>query len=269
MKVVDTDHFRLEKVERVELLNENSDSFTDWSILLILDLHQDSTSHIDFLDGLREHNTVYVVTLNHTVLDSITHWNPKLSDIQQDISVLETHLPKKNWRGCVGQGIGARLAKWFTFERQLDILCNPVFPDTDIAAAKLLANLLLWRNTKQSRWFTQFIESAWLDALPQPTEGVAPWIAPLPTEQQTLYRPISNGTWKSLFSIIQHPVQFKSNDTHIFLGGQSPNQNLATIYGSLNHGNNIYHRYYPDRRQELLLAESVQRDILDTYLEAR
>ena len=279
MNIIETPHFRLDRIEKLQNLEDQErlepesprppTASNIGSLLLVLDFHQSPSSHQNCINKLRRNHDVYTISLTSAHKGSLTHWAPTLSDIQQEFAILEKQFPNEPPTVCIGQGIGARLLNWLSFNRRIDVLCSPVFPDTEIATVNLIARLLLWKSNKHSPWFNRLIESSWLEALPQPTKGSAPWLSSSVEEQQRLQGRISNGTWKSIFNIIQHPVPFNAKETHILLGGQSPNQNLTTLYNTLEAEQYIYHRYYPERRQELLLAESVQRDILGFYLEAR
>ena len=233
------------------------------TVMVLLDIQQNHVTHASILEVLSKQYDVICLEMNNQSADPETfHWTPTMSKLQEELRNIASELSAVSL--CVAQGFAATLVHYLPLERTGDILCNPSLPTKDVRFIRFLSGLL-WSSTKTSLWFSNLIESSWRENLTWPLQGPSPWVSQCPIEQARYPLRITNGTWKLIFGCILK-VQQESlpENTVVFIGSESPTTSSFSPAQLHHHfsGSNVRHRIFSELRQELLLAESVQRDIL-------
>ena len=199
---------------------------------------------------------------NQTPNTTCFDWNPSLSDLRDELTQIVDKIEPVYC--CLAQGFATTLLQYIPLSRVADILCNPSLPTKDIRFIKLLS-LFLWSSNKSSSWFSGLIEASWREQMPWPLEGSAPWISRSLSEQKLYPMALSNGTWKQMLTcILDSHREGSSRNIVVFLGSESPAVSNTSPTQILDHFSDcpVKYRVFSGLRQELLLAESVQRDIL-------
>ena len=256
MLPLSTKHFSLST-------HETSYPSSTKAVLLILDIQHTVDTHAAIIHTLQSIATVYCMEINNlSVSPESFHWNPASSDIQSELYEITKSLPVLSV--CIGQGLGARLLEWLPIHRTHDLLCNPTFPTAELSVLNWVTYVLNLNTAGHTQWFNNLIRQSWIDALPFPTNGPAPWIAS-DVERQTLSgQNLTNGTWRSIFQIVLTQPKWNSNDHILLMGSESPTVETFTAakVHSYCSGSQCSYKFFSGQRQELLLAEHVQQDIL-------
>lgn len=238
--------------------NQPSDS----QVLVLLDIQQTLETHETFLQRLSKQYDVVCLEMNNQSLTGSFHWAPTLDDINREFNQLTDQLHSVHC--CIAQGFAATLIQYLPLSRMGDILCNPTLPAKDLRFVQVLSRLL-WSSTKTSNWFTKLIEASWKEHLQWPLQGPSPWVSHLPSEQTQYSLMITNGSWKQILQrILQANKTYHPQNIVVFLGSESPALSSASPVQICEHFSSSSTRYriFSGFRQELLLADLVQQDIL-------
>lgn len=232
-------------------------------ILLILDIHHTVQSHIALLDVLStEFHVTCLSFQNNASTPDMIHWAPSIHALETD---LETCLQRceESYVCCIAQGFGATIAQKLRCTRSMDILCNPSLSESDIEVARRLSSFI-FPATAQSLWYNSILRSTWKENLNWPLVGQSPWLDPSEDTQKKLSRTPTNGTWRCMLNLIQTSSYTSTPDNIVIFTGSetklsalSPEQLSSRFPDS-----RIQYQIFSGLRQELLLAESVQQDIL-------
>lgn len=238
------------------------------SVLLILNIMQTIETHRSVIDRLSEHFDVHCLSPNNqsnnpTVFD----WSPSIDTLQGEFSSYQD----TTYCWVIGEGIGARLIDILPLRTTQSIRCNPTVPSTELHILQRLVSWTCWQPQQTSSWLNRIIESKWNDNLPQPTHGVRPHIDPQSVVQELFPFALSHGTWNALLTMLCQPSKGSNHQISVFLGAEhvSANNSLQAIKAHYSKATSVVHTYFPQRRQSLLLAESVQQDILSLCMEGR
>ncbi len=232
-------------------------------VLVLLDIQQTTISHAALLELLSlQYEVVCLEMTNQSSKSGVFHWDPSLPELKYELAQIGEDITSVHC--CIAQGFAATLLQYIPVSRVKDILGNPTLPSKDIRFIQLLSRFL-WSSTHTSQWFTRLIETSWKEQLQWPLQGSAPWVSRLPTEQDQYTGTITNGTWKQIFRrILDTHEQANPMNIIVFLGSESSvisstsPSNLHCYYSS----STVRYRVFCGLRQELLLNEVVQRDIL-------
>ena len=238
-------------------------------VLVCLDFQQNLSTHQSFLDRLAEHYDVCCLLMtNQSQGKEVFHWNPSKSALEQELSAIGKMI-EGPLHCCIAQGFTATLSGQLPVERTIDILSNPSLPTKDITIARMLSRLLFRSNTSTA-WFRKLIEKSWSEQLQWPLSGPFPWISRSKQEQIRYPLPLSNATWQQVLTHIMHPSRdYTPIQVIVLLGSESGAMSGASPVELQKHFSNstVRHSIFYGERQELLLAESVQQDILQTCKE--
>ena len=233
------------------------------AILLVLDIQHTVETHSAFLNTLKDVVTVYCLEMNNLSQNpDLFHWNPQSSDIQSELQDITGTIPVLS--ACIGQGLGARLLEWLPIDRTCDLLCNPTFPTADLTVLKFVTHFLNWYSKGHTQWLTNLIHQSWTDSLPFPRKGLAPWISSDVALQSIPSQRVTNGTWHTIFQVVLTTPNWNTVDHILLMGSESPTVETfdATKVHSYCSGSQCSYKFFNGQRQELLLAEPVQQDIL-------
>ena len=237
------------------------------SILLILDVMQTVDTHRSVIERLSQHFNVDCLSPKNQSSDpTIFDWSPSIDHLERALSLQDT-----SYSWVIGEGIGAHLIDSLHLNVTHSIRCNPTIATMELHLLKHLVSWTCWQPQKSSRWLNRVIESTWVENLPQPIAGVRPYIDRQSVIQALFPLSLSHGTWNALLKMLCQPSQGSSQHISIFLGSEhvSANSSLHAIKTHYSKAKSLKHTYFPQRRQSLLLAESVQRDILTLCMEGR
>ena len=256
MTLTSTKHFSLS-------VHETDCTSSTRAVLLVLDIQHTVETHAAIIHTLQTIGTVYCLEMNNLADNPESfHWNPTSSDIQSEFQEITESLPVISV--CIGQGLGARLLEWLPFHRTQDLLCNPTFPTSELTILNLVTHVLNLYSKGYTRWFNNLIHQSWIDALPFPANGSAPWIASDVKRQTLSGQQPTNGTWRSIFQIVLTAPEWKLINRILLMGSESPTVETfdAAVVESYCSGSQCSYTFFSGQRQELLLAEHVQQDIL-------
>jgi len=233
------------------------------NVLVVLDIYQTMESHASLISMLAsEYNVTCLMFQNHSTDTDTIHWMPSSEELEHELKILHQYF-ESSYVCCIAQGFGATIAQKIRCDRGIDILCNPSMPGHETEMARHLSSLLIG-STKQSTWFNSLLHSTWKESLSWPLNGPSPWLSALPETQTLLALTLTNGTWKRVLSLIQSTRYTVSpNKIVIFTGSETTlsalsSENLPASFTN----STIQYQIFSGLRQELLLAESVQQDIL-------
>lgn len=233
------------------------------NLLVVLDIYQTMESHASFISLLSNSFNVTCLTFQNHAIDTDTiHWMPSAEELEHELKTMHQYC-ESDYVCCIAQGFGATVAQKLRCSRDMDILCNPSMAGHETEMARRLSSLLIG-STNQSRWFNSLLHNTWKENLSWPFHGPSPWLSVLSETQTLLARTPTNGTWKRVLQLIQTTSYTASpNQIIIFAGSEttftelSP-ENLAARFTD----SSIQFQIFSGLRQELLLAEPVQQDIL-------
>ena len=238
-------------------------------VLICLDIQQNLSTHQPLLDTLSKHYDVYcLIMTNQSLMNQVFHWNPSTLALKQELSAIGEYI-EGPIHCCIAQGFAATICGQLHIDRNCDILCNPSLPNQDISIARMLSRLL-WGPTNSTTWFQKLIETSWAEQLPWPIYGPSPWISSSEQEQMRYPLKLSNATWKQVLTQILDVTRvYSPANIFVYLGSESGTISGTSPVELQKHFSNsiVQHCIFYGERQELLLADSVQQDILQTCKE--
>lgn len=233
---------------------------TNRKILIIPDLLQFSHVHQDCIEDLRHHASIYWLDFQVKNTNDIVHWSFSVESIKESFNTLLAE--HSHFTLCVAQGLGTTLVPSSNTFEQI-VLCNPSMKDGSITALKALSGLGKIITPTTRGLVQSIVEGHWRDQYGLADfETPHPWYGSTPPEHTML----SNSTWYSVLSLIQHSTLGQDWwPNGLLFGGKAPNT-IQTL-SMLPSNREIQYKVYPNLHTNLLLACKVRQDIKKHYLE--